>query len=170
MPQDRAEFSRAAAGRAIQLIGDPAMKKWRIAGINFDHMHMGDNLRMAFEHPDVEIVGICDEEPQRMEAAKKNFNIPPDRVFTDYRACLDKTKPDVVILCPATAHHADWTERVSIYDVNIIMEKPFAASLREANRMIAAIQSSRKLLAINWPLAWYPPHVTAKRWIDERRI
>lgn len=146
------------------------MKKWRIAGINFDHMHMGDNLRMAFEHPNVEIVGICDEEPQRMETAKKNFNIADDKVFTDYRACLDKTKPDIVILCPATAHHADWTEKVSIYDVHIIMEKPFAASLREANRMIAAMNASGKLLAINWPLAWYPPHVTAKWLIDERRI
>jgi len=143
------------------------MKKWRIAGINFDHMHMGDNLRMAFEHPNVEIVGICDEEPQRMEATKKNFNISPDRIFTDYRACIDKTRPDIVILCPATAHHADWTEKVAIHDVNIIMEKPFAASLREANRMIAAMNLSGKLLAINWPLAWYPPHVTAKRLIDE---
>ena len=118
------------------------MKKWRIAGINFDHMHMGDNLRMAFEHPNVEIVGICDEEPQRTEAAKKNFNISPDRIFTDYSACIDKTKPDIVILCPATAHHADWTERVATYDVNIIMEKPFAASLREANRMIAAMRTT----------------------------
>ena len=146
------------------------MKKWRIAGINFDHMHMGDNLRMAFEHPNVEIVGICDEQPERMESARKNFNIPPERIFTDYPACIEKTKPDIVILCPATAHHADWTERVSIYDLNIIMEKPMAASLREANRMIAAMQSSGKLLAINWPLAWYPPHVTGKRLIDEGRI
>ncbi len=146
------------------------MKKWRIAGINFDHMHMGDNLRMAFENPNVEIVAICDEQPQRMESARKNFNIPDERVFTDYRACLDKTKPDIVILCPATAHHADWTERVSIFDVHIIMEKPFAASLREANRMIAAMNSSGKLLAINWPLAWYPPHVTSKRLIDEGTI
>ena len=39
------------------------MSKWKIAGINFDHLHMGDNLRMAFEHADVEIVGICDEQP-----------------------------------------------------------------------------------------------------------
>ena len=29
--------------------------------------------------------------------------------------------------------------------------------------MIAAMRASGKLFAINWPLAWYPPHVTAKR-------
>jgi hypothetical protein len=42
-------------------------KKWKIAGINFDHMHMGDLLRQASEHPKVEIVGISDEQPERME-------------------------------------------------------------------------------------------------------
>ncbi len=35
-------------------------KKWRIAGINFDHFHMGDLLRQTSEHPNAEIVGICD--------------------------------------------------------------------------------------------------------------
>ena len=41
------------------------MSKWKIAGINFDHFHMGDNLRFAFDHPACEIVGICDEQRQR---------------------------------------------------------------------------------------------------------
>ena len=42
-------------------------KKWRFAGINFDHQHMGDLLRQVHEHPNAEIVGISDERPQRME-------------------------------------------------------------------------------------------------------
>ncbi len=46
-------------------------------------------------------------------------------------------------------------------------KKPFAASLPEADRIIAALARTGKLLAINWPLAWYPPHVTSKRLIDE---
>ena len=36
--------------------------------------------------------------------------------------------------------------------------------------MIAAMKSTGKMLAINWPLAWYPPHVTTKRLIDEGQI
>lgn len=128
---------------------------------------MGDNLRMAFNHPNVEIVGICDEEPKRMARAIESFSIPSDRVFTDYRACIEQTHPDIVLLCPATAKHGEWTEKVAPYDAHIIMEKPFAASLAEADRMIAAMESTGKTLAINWPLAWYPPHRTAKRFIDE---
>lgn len=146
------------------------MKTWRIAGINFDHSHMGDNLRMAFNHPQVEIVGICDEHSERMQSAIANFGIAQDRVFTDYRACIEKTKPDIVLLCPATARHGEWTEKVAPFDVHIIMEKPFAASLAEADRMIAAVAKTGKAFAINWPLAWYPSHRTAKRILDEGTI
>jgi glucose-fructose oxidoreductase len=143
------------------------MRTWRIAGINFDHMHMGDLLRMAHDHPHAQIVGICDEQPQRMSSAITNFGIAPDRAFTDSRQCLEVTKPDLVILCPATAHHAEWTERIAPFGTHILMEKPFASTLAEADRMIRAVQTAGKQLAINWPLRWYPSHSTAKRLVDE---
>jgi glucose-fructose oxidoreductase len=131
---------------------------------------MGDHLRLVHEHPDAEIAGICDEDPARMAAAAATFNIPGDRIFTDYHRCLEVTQPDLVILCPATAEHALWVERVAPYGTNVLVEKPFAASLAEADRMTAAMSATNKLFAINWPLAWYPPHVTSKRMIDEGAI
>jgi glucose-fructose oxidoreductase len=148
----------------------PMKKKWKVAGINFDHMHMGDLLRQVHEHPDAEIVGICDEQPARMEQAVRNFSIPPERVFTDYRECLEKTKPDLVLLCPATAGHAEWTEKVAPFGTHILVEKPFAASVADADRMIAALARTGRQLIINWPLRWYAPHVTTKRLIDEGLI
>lgn len=142
-------------------------RPWRIAGINFDHMHMGDLLRLVYAHPTAEIVGVCHEERERMAQAIADFAIPDECVFTDYRACLERTKPDLVILCPATAHHADWTEKVAPFGVHILMEKPFASTVAEADRMIAAVANTGKMLAINWPLRWVPAHVTAKRLIGE---
>ncbi len=144
-------------------------KTWKIAGIDFDHMHMGDNLRMAYDHPDVEIVGVCNPTVERMQTAIAQFSIPESRVFTDYEACMEVAQPDIVLLCPATARHGEWVENIAPYGVHIIMEKPFAATLAEADRMIAAIEPNQRLL-INWPLAWYPPHRTAKRLIDEGHI
>ena len=143
-------------------------KRWKVVGINFDHMHMGDLLRLVHDHPEADIAGICDAEPERMASAIENFAISPEAVFTDPDACIAATKPDLVILCPATAHHADWVERVAKHKVPILVEKPFAASIAEADRMIRATEG--QLLAINWPLAWYPPHVTTKRLIDEGLI
>ena len=146
------------------------MKPLRVAGLNFDHMHMGDLLRMCHKNPGVEIVGICDERRERMRAAAASFDLPKGRVFTDPDRCLRETGPDFVILCPATARHADYVERVAPYGVHILVEKPFAASLQEADRMIAAARRSGRLLAINWPLRWYPCHVTAHRLVREGRI
>ena len=76
--------------------------RYRVVGINFDHMHMGDLLRQVHDHPEAEIAGICDADPARMSSAISNFAIPPDRVFTDVAACM-ATRPDLVLLCPATA-------------------------------------------------------------------
>src|SRR5687767_965949 len=143
---------------------------WKIAGINFDHMHMGDLLRSVHEHPAAEIVGICDETPARMDTAARNFGIPAERQFTDYRKCLEATKPDLVVLCPATAEHGLWTKRVAEFGVNIMVEKPFAASLAEADEMAAAQRATGKLLAINWPTRWSRVCLTARRLIDEGLI
>jgi len=146
------------------------MARWKIAGINFDHFHMGDLLRMAHDHPDAEIVGICDEQSERMAEAQANFGIPSNRVFSSIEPCLTKTKPDIVILCPAAARHAEWTEKVAPYGVHILMEKPFAASLAEADRMIAAMADTGKQLAINWPLRWVASHVKAHELIEDGTI
>jgi glucose-fructose oxidoreductase len=146
------------------------MNKLKVVGLNFDHMHMGDLLRMCHEHPGVEIAGICDEDPRRMQAAIANFQIPRERVFTDPHRCLETTGPDLVVLCPATGAHADYVELVAEYRVHLLVEKPFAATLSQADRMIAAARKARRLLAINWPLRWVPGHVTMHRLLHEGRI
>jgi predicted dehydrogenase len=146
------------------------MKRLKVAGLNFDHMHMGDLLRKCHENPQVEIVGICDEDPARMRQAVKDFGIPLGRIFTDPHRCLSATEPDFVVLCPATARHADYVELAAPYGAHVLVEKPFAATLREADRMVAAMRRAKRLLAINWPLRWYPCHVTAHRLLREGRI
>lgn len=120
---------------------------------------MGDLLQMVHEHPDAEIVAIADEDASRMEELSQRLRIPADRVYSDIERCLIETRPDLVILCPAAARHAEWVERVAPFGVHLLIEKPFAATLPQADRMIAAMADTGKQLAINWPLAWYRSHV-----------
>jgi predicted dehydrogenase len=141
----------------------------KVVGLDFAHMHMGDLLREVQEHPDAEIAAICDVDPRRMASTIEKLAIPADRVFTDVARCLEKVRPDLVVLCAAPADHARYVETISPFDVHVLVEKPFASSLADARRMIAAMRPGRKL-AINWPLAWYRSHVTTKRLIVEGRI
>ena len=145
-------------------------ERLRVAGVNFDHMHMGDNLMFAHIHPGVEIVGLCDEGLSRMRGVQERLELPDSLLFTDWRECMDAAKPELVVLCPATGEHAIWVERLAPYGCHILIEKPFAASLDDARRMRQAMVASDAMLAVNWPLAWYPPHVTSKRIIDSGEI
>jgi predicted dehydrogenase len=146
------------------------MKRWRIAGINFDHFHMGDLLRQIYDHPQADIVGISDEQPERMISAAQNFGLRTTQVFTDYRECMEQTKPDIVVLCPAASKHGEWVTKIAHYGTHILMEKPFAGSLAEADVMVAAMKPTGKTLAINWPLVWDAGQQTAHRLIQEGLI
>jgi predicted dehydrogenase len=77
-------------------------------------------------------------------------------MFRDIERCARETLPDLAILCPATARHPDCVEAVAPLGVDILLEKPFAASLAYADRILAAVAKSGVRLAINWPLRWYP--------------
>lgn len=142
-------------------------KRWRVAGINFSHMHMGDLLRQVMEHPSADIVGICDEQPDAMRPAIEALDIQDSAVFTDYRQCMEKTNPDLVILCPPTGQHAIWVERIAPFGAHLFVEKPFAASLEDADRMIAAAGNAGIQMMINWPIRWEPCCYTTWRLIQE---
>jgi len=145
-------------------------KHWRIAGINFSHMHMGDLLQNVFDHPRAEIVGVCDEDTNAMQSAVKALGIPDERVFSDYRRCMESTRPDLVILCPPTGEHALWVEQIAPFGSHLFVEKPFASSIEDADRMIAAAKKSDKRLIINWPARWDRSHYATWRLISQGLI
>ncbi len=147
------------------------MKRWRIAGINFDHFHMGDLLRQASEHPDVGDRWHQRRTPERMVEAARNFDlVARSSLHRSTAPAWRRRKPDIVILCPAASRHGEWVDKVAPFGTHIIMEKPFAGSLAEADEMVAAMKPTGKLLAINWPLVWSAGHQTAHRLIQEGLI
>lgn len=147
---------------------------WNVVGINFAHFHMGDNLRMVAEHPEAEIVGICDEDPETatlsLDDTAEEFDLSEEQVFEDYRECIAATDPDLAITCPTPVDHAEWVERIAGEGVNVLLEKPMAASVEDCERILDAVEEAGVTLAVNWPLAWYRTHRTTKRLIDEGRI
>lgn len=104
-----------------------------------------------------------------MEEVVAKLGIPRDRVFTDHRACLEKARPEIVILCPAASRHGEWVSKVAPSGAHIMVEKPFAGSLAEADRMVRAMPRSSRLM-INWPLQWSASHRKAHHLVAEGLI
>lgn len=146
------------------------MAKHRIVGIDFDHMHMGDMLRLVCEHAEAEVVGVWHSEPTRPRDVLGRLELPETLIFDDWERCLTESQPTAAVVCSSTANHATWTERIAQRGLDVLVEKPFAASLADADAMIAASTKAGTRLAINWPLAWYPSHRTTYRLIREGLI
>ncbi len=97
-------------------------------------------------------------------------SLAADQVFTDWQHCIERARPDLIILCPSTGDHALWVERLAPLGLPLLLEKPMASSLAEADSMIEVCARHDVRWAINWPLVWVAAHRTAKRLIDEGRI
>jgi len=154
--------------------GEYTMAQYTVAGINFDHFHMGDNLMTVRDNPDTEIVAICDENTEKstlgLHDTAEEFDVPEDRVYRDHAACIEETDPDIVIMCPSPADHVEWVEKVAGYGVNVILEKGTALTPGGYDRMIEAMEAGGGTFLTNWPLAWYRSHRTTKRLIDEGAV
>ena len=105
-----------------------------------------------------------------MVDAQRMLGLADDLLFNDWQHCLEKANPDFIVCCPATGDHVLWVERLAPYGLPILMEKPMASSLSDADRMIEACRQHEVTLAVNWPMVWVPSHRTAKRLIDEGQI
>ena len=96
--------------------------------------------------------------------------MPDERVFTDYERALAEVETDAVILCAAVSRHAELCELAARAQAHVLVEKPFAISLADCDRMIQSTEQAGVTLAINWPTAWYAPYLTAKRLIEAGTI
>jgi glucose-fructose oxidoreductase len=138
---------------------------WRIAVIGFSHMHAGDQVWEVLEHPGAELVGVWDEHRARVEPVVADFGLAGLLVFDDLEELIERARPDIAVVCSTTAEHVTLVSRVAPHGVHLMLEKPFATSLDAADTMIKEARAAGVALTVNWPLAWYPVHRTARRLI-----
>lgn len=99
----------------------------------------------AVEQNDLDLVAICDVKPERMEKIMENRDpsLKPAR-YTDYKKMLDE-HPEIELISIATesGFHAE----IAIYCMekgkNVIVEKPMAMSLSDADRMIETAEKNK---------------------------
>jgi UDP-N-acetyl-2-amino-2-deoxyglucuronate dehydrogenase len=83
----------------------------------------------------IDLVGVCDADADRAGAEAHRYGVPR---FTDHRELLDAVRPEVVHVC--TPHHRHAQIAIDCLDagVGVLVEKPVAHTIAEADRLIAA--------------------------------
>jgi predicted dehydrogenase len=140
----------------------------RVAVLGMAHDHLWTNLKLLSELEGAEVVAGVDFDPRL--TAQFTEETKCDRVFDDYEALLDEIKPDAVFAFGATADHADVVEMCAPRGIHVMVEKPMAATLEQADRMLVAAKANKTRLMVNWPTAWSRSLHTAKRLVDEGAI
>ena len=156
-------------------------RKYRVSIIGFGHMHINNVAQLYAAHPQVEWAGCADTRPLRPELRKAPYTrewnrenvmgkLGIARSYDDYREMLEREKPDICIVTCENAQHPAVVEACAAVGAHVCVEKPMAASLADALRMVLACQAAGTTLLVNWPLTWSAAARKCKALIDEGTI
>ena len=97
------------------------------------------NHIMAAKENHLDIVALCDLIPGNMEDKIAKCNLPEDiRRYTDYQEMLEQENLDLIAIATESGKHAAIALECIEKGINLIIEKPIALSLEDADNIIIA--------------------------------
>ncbi len=116
------------------------MSKLKVAVIGLGYLGRFHAQKLA-EFPEVELVGLVDINPERVEKVykelKAKFNVTP-KVSTNYRDFLDKV--DAVSIVTSTITHYEITKEFLEAGKAVFLEKPLTNDLKQAEELVKIAQ------------------------------
>ncbi len=97
------------------------------------------NHMKAAVNNQLEISAVCDVVPEHMEALLAKHELQNDMSilrYTDYRSMIQEVKPDLVSIATESGIHAEIALFCIDHGVHVIIEKPMAMSISDANEII----------------------------------
>jgi len=95
-----------------------------------------NHLAAAIEN-NLDIVAVCDIEELKMDVIFKKFNLNENvKKYKDYKEMLNKEKLELIAICTESGKHGQIALDCIEAGSNLIIEKPIALSLEEADLII----------------------------------
>lgn len=129
--------------------------------ISFAHMHAYSYAKALKELPNVNFIGLFDDDTKRGNDAAKQFNV---EYFQDVEKLLSKI--DAVIICTTNVEHLKYTKLAAKYNVNVLSEKPLATNVSDALDMIKVCKDNGVKLMTAFPIRFNEPVLRAKDIVD----
>lgn len=119
------------------------------------HVHAG-YLRQV---PEVEFVGACDLNADSREAFTRRWQVP---TYAEIDEMLGAAQPDMVHVLTPPATHAPLAIQLLNAGVHVLVEKPMAFTVNEADAMVTAARRAGKWLTVDHN-RWFDPVVQHAR-------
>ena len=102
---------------------------------------------MAARNNRLEIVAICDIDPEKLE--KTAAQLDHVHQYTDYKTMLKNERPDLVAIATESGKHASIAIDCIMAGCHVIIEKPIALSIEDADRIIQLAKQKSVLVCVN---------------------
>jgi predicted dehydrogenase len=110
-------------------------------------------------NPGFEIVGLANRTVAALPPALRAYPW-----FGSFEEGLARTKPDLVSINTLTDSHAEYAIRAMAAGAHVFVEKPLAATIEDAERVVATAKQRRRKLVVGYILRHHPS------WIEFIRI
>ena len=100
--------------------------------ISTNHIKAAVNNRL-------EIVGVCDIIPGKMDEVLAKHGLESDSTihhYTDYKEMIQAEEPELISIATESGNHSEIALYCIEAGINVIIEKPMAMSIEDANRII----------------------------------
>ncbi|ETI67136.1 Gfo/Idh/MocA family protein [Neobacillus vireti] len=124
---------------------------------------------------DAQLVAISDLHEVRMDGTKKYYqtisgDLHPIKCHKDYKELLADAQVDAVIIASFSGLHAMMAKDALLSEKHVVLEKPMALSIEEANELIVLAEKQQKELMVCHQLRFRPLMQKIKKLIDEGRM
>lgn len=92
----------------------------------------------AAKNNNLDFVAMCDIDPKAMDEKTERFGLDKVRKYTDYTKLLEVEKPELVAIATESGKHAVIALDCIAAGCNVIIEKPIALSIADADAIIKA--------------------------------
>ncbi|MFA6626969.1 MAG: Gfo/Idh/MocA family oxidoreductase [Bacilli bacterium] len=130
------------------------------------------NHLLAANKNNLDIVGLCDLIPEHIDLLKNkcNFDTSGTKKYQDYRQMIEEQKPDLISIATESGKHAEIAKYCIENSVNVIIEKPMAMSINDAQMLIDLAHSHHVKICVCHQNRFNAAVVAAKKAIDEKRL
>ncbi len=158
-----------------------AAQEYKIAVVSMLHAHVWLHLDTMLKGDKVKLVGISETLPDLIQRAEREDVIPQTQgvtrpgvpaslIFADWKKMIDQTKPDIVWAFTPTNEHVDVVRYCAPKGIHVMMEKPLAATLKEALEIQALARKYNILVLTNYGSTWQANQYAAKAAVDAGEI
>src|SRR5262249_32631529 len=99
------------------------------------------------------IVGMADIDGERGAQKAAKVGCP---FFLDHRELLNALRPEAVVVCTPHPLHAEQAQDSLLAGAHVLVEKPMAVEVAEADAMIATAERSGRILAVSFQERFRP--------------